>query len=68
MPDGPERLELFRKGKMLAIAYAPYKAIAHRVSTDMWHPWVSGFRRPVFWQEWWHMVDIDPRLRERMLK
>jgi ABC-type transport system substrate-binding protein len=68
IPDGPERLELFRQAKMLAIAYAPYKAIAHRVSTDMWHPWVSGFRRPVFWQDWWHMVDIDPTTRERALK
>jgi ABC-type transport system substrate-binding protein len=68
MPDGPERLELFRQAKMLAVAYAPYKAIAHRISNDMWHPWVSGFRRPVFWQEWWHMVDIDPQMRERALK
>ena len=25
----------------------------------MWYPWVVGYRRPVFWQEWWHMVDID---------
>ena len=23
------------------------------------HPWVMGYRRPLFWQEWWHMVDID---------
>ncbi|HEU5293651.1 MAG TPA: ABC transporter substrate-binding protein [Burkholderiaceae bacterium] len=68
MPDGPERLELFRRGKMLSIAYAPYKAIAHRISTDMWHPWVSGFRRPLFWQEWWHMVDVDVGMRERALK
>jgi hypothetical protein len=20
---------------------------------------VIGFRRPSFWNEWWHMVDID---------
>jgi len=19
-----------------------------------------GYRRTLFWQEWWHMVDIDP--------
>jgi hypothetical protein len=31
----------------------------HTLSTDMWHPWVIGFRRPQFWQEWWHMVDVD---------
>jgi ABC-type transport system substrate-binding protein len=68
LPDGPERLELFRRAKMLAIAYAPYKAIVHRIATDMWHPWVSGFRRPLFWQEWWHMVDVDVALRDRILK
>jgi hypothetical protein len=23
------------------------------------HGWVVGYRRPLFWQEWWHLVDID---------
>jgi hypothetical protein len=59
MPDGPERLELFRQIKLIAAAYMPYKFNVHRISTDMWHPWVIGFKRPLFWQEWWHMVDID---------
>lgn len=59
LPDGPERLELFRRAKQIAVAYAPYKNTVHRISTDMWYPWVVGFRRPLFWQEWWHMVDID---------
>ena len=59
LPDGPERLELFRRAKMIGVAYAPYKNTVHRISTDMWQPWVVGFRRPLFWQEWWHMVDID---------
>jgi ABC-type transport system substrate-binding protein len=68
LPNGPERLELFRQAKMLAIAYAPYKALNHRISTDMWHPWVTGFRRPLFWQEWWHLIDVDPELRNRSLK
>ncbi len=57
--DGPEREALFRKAKMLGVAYVPYKTTVHRISTDMWHPWVIGFRRPPFHNEWWHMVDID---------
>jgi ABC-type transport system substrate-binding protein len=65
MPDGPERLELFRQIKLIAAAYLPYKFNVHRISTDMWHPWVIGFKRPLFWQEWWHMVDIDTDLREK---
>jgi ABC-type transport system substrate-binding protein len=60
LPDGPERLALFDQAKRLSVAYAPYKVFVHRLSTDMWHPWVIGFRRPLFWNEWWHMVDIDP--------
>lgn len=57
--DGPEREALFRQAKMLGVAYMPYKTTVHRISTDMWHPWVIGFRRPPFHNEWWHMVDID---------
>ena len=59
IPDGPERQALFRQAKLIAAAYLPYKFNVHRISSDMWHPWVVGFRRPLFWQEWWHMVDID---------
>jgi len=65
MPDGPDRLELFRQIKLIAAAYLPYKFNVHRISTDMWHPWVIGFKRPLFWQEWWHMVDIDTDLRNK---
>ena len=35
------------------------KPTVHRISTDLWYPWLSGYRRPLFWNEWWHMVDID---------
>ncbi len=63
LPDGPERLALMEQGKRLAIAYMPYKTTVHRISTDMWHPWVIGFRRPPFHNEWWHMVDLDERLK-----
>ena len=63
IPDGPERDALFRQAKLIAAAYMPYKFNVHRISTDMWHPWVVGFRRPLFWQEWWHMVDIDEQQR-----
>ena len=29
----------------------------------MTYPQVIGFRRTVFWQDWWHFVDIDDSLR-----
>ncbi len=59
LPHGPEREALFVQAKKLAIAYVPYKATVHRISTDLWHPWVIGYRRAPFHNEWWHMVDLD---------
>lgn len=59
IPDGPEREELFRKAKRIAVAYMPYKVWVHRMTNDLVQPWLLGYRRPTFWQEWWHMVDID---------
>jgi ABC-type transport system substrate-binding protein len=60
LPDGPERLALFEEAKKIAIAYMPYKLHVHRFVADMMHPQVLGYRRPLFWNEWWHMVDVDP--------
>ena len=59
IPDGPEREQLFLRAKEIAVAYMPYKYTAHRMEADMLQPWVVGYRRPLFWLEWWHMVDID---------
>ena len=59
MPDGPERDALFLQAKRIAVAYMPYKSQLHRIANDIVQPWLIGYRRPVFWSEWWAMVDID---------
>jgi ABC-type transport system substrate-binding protein len=59
MPNGPERDALFVQLKKIAVAYMPYRSTVHPISTDLWHPWVIGFRRPLFWQDWWQYVDVD---------
>ena len=64
LPDGPERLALFDEAKRLAVVYAPYKIHVHRYINDMTQPWVIGYRRPVFWQEYWQYIDIDNSLRK----
>ena len=65
LPDGPERERLFNDAQRIAVAYMPYKTHAHRIFTDLTHAWVIGFRRPLFWNEWWHTVDIDNDLRAK---
>ncbi|CAD5373261.1 Bicyclomycin resistance protein [Rubrivivax sp. A210] len=60
LPDGPERMQLFEQAKRLQVAYAPYKVHVHRILADLQHPKVYGWRRPLFWQECWHMLDVLP--------
>jgi len=63
LPDGPERDALFLEAKRISVAYAPYKYQVHRIYTDLTHARVVGYRRPVFWQDWWQYVDIDGSAR-----
>ncbi|HOB96816.1 MAG TPA: ABC transporter substrate-binding protein, partial [Aquabacterium sp.] len=59
LPDGPERDAGFLQLKRLAAAYMPYKVLVHRIANELLHPWVHGYRRTPFWNDWWHMVDVD---------
>ena len=59
LPDGPERQALFTEANNLLVAYAPYKVHVHRIVTDLWQPWLIGYRRPLFWQDFWQYVDVD---------
>jgi ABC-type transport system substrate-binding protein len=59
LPDGPEREALFLQAKRLAVAYMPEKTISHFIVSDLVQPRLVGYRRPLFWSEWYHMVDIE---------
>ncbi|MBT9487863.1 MAG: bicyclomycin resistance protein [Rubrivivax sp.] len=59
LPDGPEREALFREAKLIGNAYLPYKSLLHRISNDLTYAHLIGHRRPLFWNEWYHLVDID---------
>ena len=59
LPDGPERQAAFDELNRLAVAYMPYKFTLNRVSLDMTQPQLIGYRRAVFWSNWWAYVDID---------
>jgi ABC-type transport system substrate-binding protein len=59
MPDGPQREALFQEAKRIGITYMPYKVHLHRIHTDLSQAWMSGYRRPLFWLDWWQYVDID---------
>lgn len=60
LPDGPERLALFEQAKKLVVAYMPYKLGVHRYVADLMTDRVVGYRRPLFWLNWYHLVDVLP--------
>jgi ABC-type transport system substrate-binding protein len=59
MPDGPERQQVMQDAARLMVAYMPYKVHAHRIATDLTHPWVQGYAANGFVREFWKYVDID---------
>ena len=59
MPDGPERDAVIRECVRIAIAYMPIKTKVHRIGTDMWQPWLTGYKRHPFSREFWRYVDVD---------
>ena len=63
LPDGVEREALFLEAKRLAVAYMPYKVHVHQVVTDLTQPWLLGYKRPLFWLDFWQYVDVDEAKR-----
>ena len=60
MPDGPERDAVIRDLSRIMITYMPYKIRVHRIGTDLWQPWVSGYKRHPFSNSFWRYMDVDP--------
>jgi ABC-type transport system substrate-binding protein len=65
LPDGPERQQLFYEAKRLLAVDAPYRFHVHRILTDLAWPWLIGFRRQLYSNNFWQYVDIDTELLAR---
>jgi ABC-type transport system substrate-binding protein len=65
MADGPAREALFLQAKRIGISFMPYKNHVHRIVTDMAQRGLIGYRRPVFWQDWWQFVDSTDSSRQK---
>ena len=58
LPDGPERLALLRQANKLMLAYVPYIAHSHPITTDLLHAHVQGPLRHPFGGDWWRWVAV----------
>ena len=67
LPDGPERLALFRQATDLVVAYMPYRIHCHRIYNDFARPWITGYRQPFFRNASWHYIEVDGAMRAKAL-
>ncbi len=65
LPDGPDRMAAMDAAKKLMVVYMPYKVHAHRIWTDLWHPWVKGYDRNIYVREFWKYIDVDAAEQQR---
>jgi ABC-type transport system substrate-binding protein len=60
MPDSPARTKIYQQMAKIVAAYVPWKVNVHRILTDLYYPWVIGFRRPLMLgNHFWKYMDID---------
>ena len=59
LPHGPERNAVYREMNRLFLVYAPWRLGTHRIYTDLWHPWMDGFKRHPVMRGWWKFVDVE---------
>jgi ABC-type transport system substrate-binding protein len=60
LPDGPERLATMREATRLMLAYLPYIAHYHPISTDLTQPRVRGYLRHPFARDTWRYTEVLP--------
>ena len=59
LPDGPERMKLFRAMSALVTAYAPWMLDVYRYENVVVYPWVLGYKYSGIYQHPWQYLDID---------
>ena len=59
MPNGPERVQLFRRMSQLVTAYAPWVLHTYRIENIVVNPWVLGYKYNSFDQQPWMYYDLD---------
>ncbi len=68
LPDGPERVKLYREMSKLVVAYAPWVLHTYRIENIVVHPWVLGYKYDSYNQHPWMYLDLDVALRKSATK
>ena len=64
MPNGPERVQIFRRLSQLVTSYAPWVLHTYRIENIVVHPWVLGYKYNTFDQQPWMYYDLDLEKRK----
>jgi ABC-type transport system substrate-binding protein len=68
MPNGPERVRLYREMSKLVVAYAPWVLHTYRIENIIVHPWVLGYKYDTFNPHPWMYLDLDLAQRRSATK
>ncbi len=63
LADSPERTKLFDRMTELAVAYAPWRLMEHRIEDHLLQPWVRNYRPHPVRSAIWRYLDVDPAHR-----
>jgi ABC-type transport system substrate-binding protein len=68
MKDGPERNKVIRQLSKLISIYSPMKMTAYRFDNVLLQPWMIGYKYTPFNWNPWRYWDLDPVMRDTLLR
>jgi ABC-type transport system substrate-binding protein len=68
MKNGPERNKVIRQLSKLISIYSPMKMTAYRFDNVLLQPWMIGYKYTPFNWNPWRYWDLDPGMRETLLR
>lgn len=59
MPPSPERNKLYADMNRIAAAMTAWIPQTHRIRSELWQPWLVGYRKHPIYNQVWMYLDID---------
>jgi ABC-type transport system substrate-binding protein len=65
LPPGAERNGLYAEMKRIVAVYQPWFPQTHRLRNELWHPWLTGYKKHPIYPQVWMYLDVDDAKRPK---
>ena len=63
LPPSAERNQIYAEMKRIVAVYVPWFPQTHRLRSELWQPWLIGYKKHPIYNQVWMYLDVDERQR-----